>query len=269
MPEADPLEVRLFGYGVPYRASRNADGTFQPLETDSALEAEDLSHELNALVGLKAADRPGTDEDWAVSMAFGRCGVGARPREYLKIYHAREAYLDLLGRDGLEEKPFAAGEVATIFPGTVVRIRARPLPSRRVLVGFQTEDRTPLLGNAAPFTLDSFVPDAYDARFVKVHQAFQEAVRMAGEDSAAYAQTLDRFFGSMAEALKGKSEIAEIQEEARLAGSYSVADEKAIAARQRALLNPEVIDRVCTQDSDLFRFPGTFGGITTLFTLLS
>ena len=37
----DPLRVRLFGYGVPYRVHFDADGGVQPLDTDVAREATD------------------------------------------------------------------------------------------------------------------------------------------------------------------------------------------------------------------------------------
>lgn len=46
---ADPLKVRLFGYGVPYRARLTEEGVLLPLETSPEREAADLAGELAAL----------------------------------------------------------------------------------------------------------------------------------------------------------------------------------------------------------------------------
>ena len=51
MPENDPLGARLFGYGVPYRATISDDGRVEPLPTDPAREASDLAAELEQLAG--------------------------------------------------------------------------------------------------------------------------------------------------------------------------------------------------------------------------
>ena len=80
---------------------------------------------------------------------------------------------------------------------------------------------------------------------------------------------LKNFFNTMEQALIGNEEIIRIQVEARLQGAYDVDDEQALSIRQRDLLSPQVVGRISRQDEDLFRFPGMFGGITTLFKLFA
>ena len=261
---SDPLQVRLFGYGVPYRVEWQADGGVVPLPTDPAREAADLARELAALAqgGEGAAPEP---QSWAASMPFGRCGVAARPHEHLRVFHMAEGYLDLLTVEGVEAVPLVEGRLVRVVPGTVVRLRARPRAGHRCLAAFQTEDRTPLSGNAAPFTLDGVVPDAYDQRLRACHGAFQAAAAMGRDERAA---CLQRFFSTMAQALEGAGDIALMQAAARAAGSYTAPDEEALYQRQQALLTVDVLRRIGAQDEDLFRFPGMFGGITTLFNAL-
>jgi hypothetical protein len=267
----DPLAARLFGYGVPYQVHIDAEGVVQPLPTEPAREAEDLAGELAQLAGLQgptASPTPPAEQIWAVSVPFGRCGVEGLPREHLAIYNVAEGYLDTLTAEGYTEQPIDEGQILTVVPGMVIRLRARPRDGHRVLVRFQTEDRTPLLGNASPFVHDNVVPEAFDLRLKKTHTAFAEMVELHQEDSALYQARLARFFTTMAERIAGNNEIEETQIKARQQGAYDVADEEVSGLRQQALLNAEVIARIRHQDEKLFRFPGMFGGITTLFNIL-
>ena len=256
----DPLRARLFGYGVPYRVEVDEKGAVAPRPTDAAGEAERLCRALRGEVNGV------TDGDWAYSLPFGRCGVQGRPREHIVADFCAEAYLDVLSMDGIETQPLAAGEIADIEPRSVVRFRARPLENHCVLVAFQTEDRTPLLGHAAPFTLDGEVPDDWRERLVKCHAAFDTAAARASDGG--HRPLLERFLGTMAEKLAGDPEIAAAQDQARREGSYAVTDEQALFERQRTLLDEAVLARIREQDEAMFRFPGMFGGVTPLFNLV-
>ena len=151
----------------------------------------------------------------------------------------------------------------------VARVRARPQPGRRVVVAFQTEDRTPLMGNAAPFTLDGEVPDDYAERLIKTNAAFSAVKQMAeSDDPSACQETLSRFFDAMAERLSGDRQVLQVRDEARNAGTYEEVAEAASFARQRELLTDDVLARIECEDEQLFRFPGMFGGITTLFNAM-
>ena len=231
--------------------------------TDAAGEAERLCRALHQLRGEGHGE---TDGDWVYSLPFGRCGIQGRPREHIVADFCAEAYLDVLSMEGVKTQPLAAGEIADIEPGSVVRFRARPLENHCVLVAFQTEDRTPLLGHAAPFTLDGEVPDDWRERLVKCHAAFDAALprRPTG-----HRPLLERFFGTMAEKLAGDPEIATAQEQARREGSYAVAEEQALFDRQRALLDEATLTRIRDQDEAVFRFPGMFGGVAPLFNLVN
>ena len=259
----DPLRARLFGYGVPYRVEVDAAGAVVPRPTDAAGEAERLCRALRQLHG---AGEDATEDDWVYSLPFGRCGIQGRPREHIIAHFCAEAYLDALSMDGVKTQPLAVGEIADIEPGTVVRFRARPLEHRCVLVAFQTEDRTPLLGHAAPFTLDGAVPDDWRERLVKCHAAFDAAAARASDGE--HRPLLERFFGTMAEQLAGDPEITAAQEQARCEGSYAVEAEQALFDRQRALLDEAVLARIRDQDEAVFRFPGMFGGVAPLFNLV-
>lgn len=259
----DPLRARLFGYGVPYQMEVDEAGAVAPRTTDAAGEAARLCRALRQLRGKGEGT---TDGDWVYSLPFGRCGIQGRPREHLIAHFCVEAYLDVLSMDGVETQPLAAGEIADIEPGTVVRFRARPLEHCCVFVAFQTEDRTPLLGHAAPFTLDGEVPDDWRERLVKCHAAFDAAATQTSDGG--HRPLLERFFGTMAEKLVGDPEIAATQEQARREGSYAVTDEQALFERQRALLDEAVLDRIRDQDEAVFRFPGMFGGVAPLFNLV-
>ena len=269
MTDRDPLRVRLFGYGVPYRVKFGPEGAVQPLETGPAKEAEDLARELAALAGLGAEEGVVEEGAWALSMPFGRCGVDGLPREYLKVFHQEEGYLDLLGTKGYEAVSLIEGEKVELAPGAVARVRARPRSGRRVVAAFQTEDHTPLLGNAAPFTLDGAVPEDYAERLIKCHAAFDRVRGMADSDRQGYRELLDGFFQKMAAALEGDEEVERTQREARAQGPYDVADQEVMFARQQGLLTAEVVARIRRREEGLFRFPGMFGGITTLFNLIA
>ncbi len=259
----DPLRVRLFGYGVPYRVEVDEVGVIAPRLTDAAGEAERLCL---ALRQLRGEGEGAPDGDWAYSLPFGRCGIQGRPREHIIAHFCAEAYLDVLSMDGVKVQPLAAGQIADIEPGSVVRFRARPLEHHCVLVAFQTEDRTPLLGHAAPFILDGEVPSDWRERLVKCHAAFDAAAARAS--AGGHRPLLKRFFGTMAEKLAGDPEIAAAQELARCAGSYAVSAEQALFDRQRTLLNEAVLDRIRDQEEAVFRFPGMFGGVAPLFNLV-
>ena len=259
----DPLRVRLFGYGVPYRAEVDEAGAVAPRPTDAAGEAERLCR---ALRQLRGEGDGVSDGGWGYSLPFGRCGIQGRPREHIIAHFCAEAYLDVLSMDGVKTQPLAAGAIADIEPGSVVRFRARPLEHCCVLVAFQTEDRTPLLGHAAPFTLDGAVPDDWRERLVQCHAAFDAAAARA--PNGGHRPLLERFLGTMAEKLAGDPEIAAAQDQARREGSYAVAEEQALFDRQRALLDEEVLARIRDQDEAVFRFPGMFGGVAPLFNLV-
>ena len=259
------LGVRLFGYGVPYRA-RFRGGVVEPHETGPETEAADLAQ---ALARLRGA--PGTgerDDAWAVSMPFGRCGLNGLPREHIQVFAAREAWLDLLTREGPQVVAVKPGQPVAIEPQRVVRLRARPQPGGRVLVAFQTQDRTPLMGNAAPFTLDGEVPEPWDERLRKGHDAFTEVAGLWIGDRPAYEAALERFFGSMAEKLEGDAAVAAVCEEARSAGSYDARDESPFFDCQEGMIEEPLLARIRSRDPELFRFPGMFGGIATLFNCL-
>lgn len=268
MAESDPLKVRLFGYGVPYRVGLDADGGVEPVDTDAAQEADSVYRSLRLLKGLVGSPRTGkTGDEWAYSMPFGRCGVAGLPREHLVVHFCAEAYLDVLSEEGLETVELAEGEIAHIDPGTIVRLRALPLEGHRVLVAFQTEDRTPLLGNAGPFTLDGEVPEDWRERLIKCHAAFAEAAEQA--KNGWHRPLLQRFFEAMADKIAADREIPAIQEEARGAGSYDVIAEQVFFDRQRELLDETALERIKAQDEAVFRFPGMFGGVAPLFNLLN
>ncbi|MCC7264171.1 MAG: hypothetical protein IT369_16805 [Candidatus Latescibacteria bacterium] len=264
---ADPLRARLFGYGVPYRARLTGEGALLPLETSPEREAADLAGELAALTGQSTAPVQGETGVWATCVPFGRCGVEDLPLEHLKVYNLEDGWLEVLGEDGAHELPLREGKLVRISPRSVVRLRARPRPGRRVLVAFQTQDRTPLLGNAAPFTLDGQAPDEYAARLTKAQEAFVYAQGLAGKDQAAYRQVLEAFFSRMAAKVEADPQVGLTQAQAREEGAYATEGEEELFARQQALLSPEVIARIGRQDPELFRFPGMFGGITTLFKI--
>ena len=97
----DPLRVRLFGYGVPYRVEVDEAGAIAPQSTDAAGEAERLC---GALRQLRGEGDGATDGDWVYSLPFGRCGVQGRPREHIIAHFCAEAYIDVLSMDGIKTR---------------------------------------------------------------------------------------------------------------------------------------------------------------------
>ncbi len=263
----DPLNARLFGYGVPYRVRFDAGGAVQALPTDAALEAKRLAGELEALTGGEAEPAAEEGDAWAISMPFGRCGVNGLPLEYLMVHHQAEAYLEVLTPAGVEVNNLSPGQIVTLKPGRVARLRARPLPGRQVLVAFQTEDRTPLQGNAAPFCPDHELPDEFADRLRTCHAAFQQTRSQACMQAARYTGVLQDFFGRMAEKIAADPVVHATQAAARSTGTYDVDDQVPLFERQKALLTPEIIQRTGAADPVLFRFPGMFGGIAMLYQL--
>lgn len=260
------LKERLFGYGTPYRVEVAGDGAVRAVEADAAQEGEMLGQLLADFAEQSEMQaNKGMAGEWAYSMPFGRCGVGALPREHIQVYFACEAHLDVLSEQGLNTRALDEGETICIEPGTVVRLRARPAKGRRVLVAFQTQDHTPLQGNAGPFVLDGVVPDDWRERLAFCHADFAAACAM---ETGECKEALGLFFSRMAIALEGKSKIAVMQNSARAAGSYEVGDENVFFARQRQLLSADVIERVRALDAEVFRFPGMFGAVAPLFNLI-
>ena len=266
MSQNDPLKARLFGYGVPYKVSLDNEGRVEAVPTNGETEARELSESIKCLLdnNIELGSEAG---GWAYSMPFGRCGLDGLPREYLKVHHCSEAYLDRLSLQGLEVCPLRSGETVRIDPGSVVRLRAKPQAAARVLVAFQTEDRTPLAGHAAPFTMDGEVPDDYAERLRKCHLDFAAMQQLLVEEESGFRAVLNAFFGRMAVALKQNPAVEEARLEARDSGAYD-ADNEVLFERQERLLTPEVVQRIAEGEEGLFRFPGMFGGVAPLFGLL-
>lgn len=265
----DPLSARLFGYGVPYRVRLEAGGEVAPLPTDPLTEAARLARELGALTGTDAARADTANDAWALSMPFGRCGVQGLPLEHLMVYHQTEAYLEILSPDGVEVHALRPGQLVTLKPGRVARIRAKPRSGRQIVVAFQTEDRTPLQGNAAPFCPDGDMPDGYAERLRYCHAAFQRVRSQACVEAEAYTEALERFFQRMAHEVATDPAVLATQETARATGTYDVDDQIPLFERQQALVSPAVLQRIAAGDPEIFRFPGMFGGVTTLNPLIT
>ncbi len=268
MNAIDPiLKARLFGYGTPYRVELADDGSLAPVPTDAAQEAEALSRQLRALVAGESSVAVGDDvgETWAYSMPFGRCGIEGLPREHIQVFFCREAFVDVLDKDGLQTRALAAGEIFCIEPRSIVRLRVRPQPTGRALVAFQTQDHTPLSGNAGPFSLGGDAPEDWRERLVVCHATFDAVVTMQEEERREH---LSAFFAHMAANLAGNPDLDAIQHKARALGSYDVADEAPFFQRQRELLTDGVLRRIQHQDEAVFRFPGMFGGVAPLFNLI-
>ena len=68
--------------------------------------------------------------------------------------------------------------------------------------------------------------------------------------------------------MKDSSKLECLQESARSAGSYDVKDQDVCFVRQKNFLTDEVINRISRGDENLFRFPGMFGAVAPLFSLL-
>ena len=79
---------------------------------------------------------------------------------------------------------------------------------------------------------------------------------------------LDSFFDAMTARMVDVAEIAPLRESARTVGSYSASDESLFFERQRALLSETTVARIARGDEGVFRFPGMFGGVAPLFSLV-
>ena len=122
----DPLQVRLFGYGVPYRVEVDGDGGVKAIDTDAAQEADALYRSIRLLKGLVGGSKSEkVGGEWAYSMPFGRCGVEGLPREHLVVHFSAEAHLDVLSAAGFETRRLYDGEIAHIEPGAVVPLDFR------------------------------------------------------------------------------------------------------------------------------------------------
>lgn len=259
------LKTRLFGYGTPYRVQIGADGTLAPVDTTPEEEAEALATLLSAL-GHDLPEAPVVDADpWAYSMPFGRCGIEGLPREHIQVHFSRAAYLDVLDEGGMTTHALGNGQIVAIEPGSIVRLRARGLCAGRVLVAFQTQDHTPLHGNAGPFMYGGAVPEDWQERLVACHAAFDGVAAMQAGDRR---QVLRSFFAAMASGLVGGAEIGPLRSAAESAGSYAAADEAPFFARQQTLLDEQTVGRIRQAEAGVFRFPGMFGGVAPLFSLI-
>jgi len=200
---------------------------------------------------------------------FGRCGLGGRPLEYLTTFNASEGYLEELGPDGFAAQAVEAGQIMTVTPGRIVRLRLQTAPGRRSLVVFQTEDRTPLHGHAAPISRgeEQASPD-HPARVQSAWQSFETLRALATDDPARYRQELEEFFSRMSQVLTGDGQIERLRQEAGESGSYAVEDQRPLFERQQHLLTEDVLDRVAGGDPSVFRFPGMFGAVCPLFDAL-
>ena len=268
MGRCDPLPARLFGYGGLYAVQRGISGELKAVPTDAPTAAAGLAAALAALVGGGAAAAGPGDSDWHVSMPFGRCGLAGLPREHLRVCGPGEARLEWMDVDGTHSELLGPGRTACLVPGRVARLWVRPAPGRRALVAFQTEDRTPLQGNAAPFTLDGIVPEHYGERLRVCHAAFERVWSWAAGEPHRYREALARFFTDMEARIGADAAVAATQAAARATGTYDVADQEPLFARQQALLTADVVARIGAGAEELFRFPGMFGGVATLYRLL-
>ena len=263
---ADPLGARLFGYGILYRARLTGGGPSsgcEPLSADPAEEARALAGELRRHL---AGSDPGAGEtrgEVGLSVPFGRCGLDGRPLEHVRLYHAARAFVDVLTPQGAASHPVAEGRTVLVAPGSIVRFRAVPRPGRRVLVAFQTEDRSPLHGHAAPLTRPGEPPPEGAAeRLRQTTDAFCELWRTGGGSG------IESFFTSMASAIEGDPRVEAARLAARDSGSYEAGPDPTLFNRARDLLTPEVLGRIAGGEEALFRFPGMFGAVAPLFPLL-
>ena len=198
-----------------------------------------------------------------LSVPFGRCGIDGRPLEHVRLYHVSRAFVDRLTPRGARSEPVEEGRTVPVPPGSIVRFRAFPRPGRRALVAFQTEDRSPLHGHAAPLTRPGEPPRAGAAeRLRQTTDAFGELWRTGGGPS------LESFFTGMASAVEGDPRVEDARLAARASGSYESGPDPALFDRARGLLTPEVLQRIAGADEALFRFPGMFGAVAPLFPLL-
>lgn len=260
------LRSRLFGYAVLFRA-RPVEGGFEGVTSRPEDEAADLARELQLHAGQGVAPdsaRP-TVNEVGLSVPFGRCGIGGRPLEHVRIHHAQEAWLDILRADGSESRAVEEGETVLVEPGAFVRFRGTPRPGGRVLIAFQTEDRSPLSGHAAPLSaVGETVPTDAVARLNHTTATF-ESLR---QDQTAARQRLADVFEDMRKVVENSPEVAVAQQNADAAGSYAAGPDGELFDAARQMLTPGIIDRIGAGDAQIFRFPGMFGAVAPLFPLL-
>jgi len=269
----DILRSRLFGYAILYRVREVSDGQYESVAATVGEEARALADELQLHVGQSSAAGVASSEkitsteqqEIALSVPFGRCGISGRPLEYVRLFHAEQAWLDTLGPEGAASRAITEGETVLVEPGAFVRFRARPRPGRRVLVAFQTEDRSPLAGHATALVhAGQSVAAEAEARIEQTTSVFD----LLANDSEAARSRINTVFSDMTDAVSDNIEISAAQESARTSGSYEAGGAPSLFEDAEKLLTPETIDRIRSADPDLFRFPGMFGAVTPLFTLL-
>jgi hypothetical protein len=274
----DPLAPRLFGFATLFRAHVGSKGV-EPIDSDASVEADALAKAIADHVGVPFDSRlqaeslddesPDDGEEWGVSVPFGRCGVHGRPHEHIRIYGAEQAWCDRLAEDGTQTTvSVEEGEDVTFLPGHVQRIRARPREKGRVLVAFQTEDRTPLAGHAGAWLGDEAesVPDNPSQRVLLTHRAFN---KLAASDPSQIQQQVTAFMQKMHDQLVEDESIEAEHAAAKAAGSYLAGADDALFERQRDLINPTVLAQIAAMDTGRFRFPGMFGAVAPLFYLVS
>ncbi len=265
--KAGPLGARLFGYGILYRARlRGGDVSVacDPLSVDPAEEARALAGELRChLDGGVSGPTGEARQEVGLSVPFGRCGIDGRPLEHVRLYHVARAFVDVLTPRGGTSRPVEEGRTVLVAPGSVVRFRAIPRSGHRVLVAFQTEDRTPLHGHAAPLTASGEPPpDGAVERLRQTTDAFGELWRSGGGSS------LEAFFTGMAASIEGDPQVRTARRAALASGSYEAGPDPVLFDRARGLLTPDVLERIAGAEEGLFRFPGMFGAVAPLFPLL-
>lgn len=263
---AGPLGARLFGYAILYPARLRGGGAgaaCDPLPVDPAEEARALAGELRCHLEGGGSGAGQAGDEVGLSVPFGRCGLDGRPLEHVRLYHVARAFVDVLTPGGSRSEPVEEGRTVLVAPGSVVRFRAFPRPGRRALVAFQTEDRTPLHGHAAPLTRpgDPARPGAVE-RLRQTTDAFGE-IWSGGDGSS-----LESFFAGMAATIEGDPRVEAARLAARASGSYEAGADPSLFDQARELLTPEVLERIAGAEDDIFRFPGMFGAVAPLFPLL-
>ena len=261
------LSQRLFGYGILYQVEIDASGKSHLRGIKIDEQASELSKTLKFWLSEKNISFNCESKPvWSYSMPFGRCGLAGLPLEHLQVFDAEEAYLDVLSEDGFSTKLIREKDTILIKPETVIRLRLKSKVDRRAIVAFQTEDQTPLSGNAGPYTLNgvSLPSDPFE-RFVASHEAFEQTSQMKIEGRN---RELSGFFSHMSSKINNKLKMQRIQEIARSVGSYDKRDQTPFFSKQKSLLTTEVLDLIAKGDQELFRFPGMFGAVAPLFPLL-
>lgn len=260
------LRSRLFGYAVLFRA-RQTEAGFKALATSPEAEAGALARELQLHAG-QSVDVPSgalAEGEVGLSVPFGRCGIRGRPLEHVRIFHAEEAWVDRLSPQGATSTAVAEGETLLVEPGGFVRFRARPHPGRRVLISFQTEDRSPLAGHAtALIAAGESVPTEAGARLERTTAAFESLQLDPGTASGRISELL----AEMYQVVSQSPEVSAAQNNAAASGSYSAGSSAELFDAARNMLTPGVIERIGQADAQIFRFPGMFGAVAPLFPLL-